>query len=187
MTRIEIRLGGLGGQGIIKSGVILGEAATLHDKKEAVQTASYGPESRGSACKAEVVISDQPIDYPLVQSPDILLVLSNDAFHRYSKDVKEGAVVIVDADLVKPHPLGKGIRIYRIPAASTAHKVLENPLVTNVIMLGALTAITRVVTPEAMRKAIASAFPRYIDINLRAFDEGMKLGEEALKTQTPRQ
>lgn len=184
MSHIEIRLGGLGGQGIIKSAVIIGEAATLHDGKEAVQTASYGPESRGSACKAEVIISKEPIDFPLVSTPDILVSLSNDAFHKHLPDLKEGGIAIIDSDLVKAGKIKPGISLYHIPAATTAHQVLKNPLVTNVVMLGAFTAITKAVTPKAMRKAIANAFPRYKDLNLRAFDEGMQLGQEALENQS---
>jgi 2-oxoglutarate ferredoxin oxidoreductase subunit gamma len=183
MKHIEIRLGGLGGQGIITAAVIIGEAATIHDGKEAVQTASYGPESRGSACKAEVIISDDPIDYPLVSSPDILVSLSNDAFHKHIPDLQEGGIAIIDSDLVKAGKIKQGIALYRVPAATTAHQVLNNPVVTNVVMLGAFTAITNAVTPEAMRKAIANAFPRFKELNFRAFDEGMKLGKEALKHQ----
>ncbi len=183
MSHIEIRLGGLGGQGIIKSAKIIGEAASLHDGKEAVQTASYGPESRGSACKAEVIISEQPIDYPLVQTPDILVALSTEAFLMHSKDLKEGAIVIIDKDLVQPGKIKPGIQLYRIPAATTAHQVLKNPLVTNVVMLGAFTAITKTITPKAMQQAIAQAFPRYKELNLQAFQEGLKLGKEALLKQ----
>ena len=184
MARTEIRLGGLGGQGIIKSAVIIGEAATIFDGKEAVQTASYGPESRGSACKAEVIISDTPVDYPLVLTPQIMVALSNDAFHKYKEDLGEGAIAIVDSDLVKAGKLKPGVQLYQVPAAATAHKVLKNPLVTNVVMLGAFTAITKVVSPEGMEKAIAKAFPKYRDLNLRAFAEGMKLGKTVLTTPT---
>ena len=184
MARTEIRLGGLGGQGIIKSAVIIGEAATIFDGKEAVQTASYGPESRGSACKAEVIISDTPVDYPLVLTPQIMVALSNDAFHKYKEDLGEGAIAIVDSDLVKAGKLKPGVQLYQVPAAATAHKVLKNPLVTNVVMLGAFTAITKAVTTEAMEKAIANAFPKYRDLNLRAFAEGMKLGQTALTSST---
>jgi len=181
MTRTEIRIGGLGGQGIIKAAEILGEAAALHDRKEAVQSASYGPESRGSACKAEVVLSEQTIDYPLVLTPDVFVALSNDAFAKYGEDLKDGGIAIIDSDLVRAGTIKPGTRLYRVAAAATAHQVLKNPLVTNVVMLGAITAIARVVTPEAMRKAIKDAFPKYADLNLRAFEEGMKLGQEALK------
>ncbi|MFX1564707.1 MAG: 2-oxoacid:acceptor oxidoreductase family protein [Promethearchaeota archaeon] len=184
MTRTEIRLGGLGGQGIIKSAVIIGEAATIHDGKQAVQTASYGPESRGSACKAEVIISDQPVDYPLVLTPQIMVALSNDAFHKYKEDLREGGIVIIDSDLVKAGKIKAGVQVYHVPAAAAAHQVLKNPLVTNVVMLGAFTAITKAVTPGAMRKAIANAFPKYKELNLRAFDEGMQLGQEAMEQST---
>jgi len=185
MTRTEIRLGGLGGQGIIKSAVIIGEAATIHDGKEAVQTASYGPESRGSACKAEVIISDTPVDYPLVLRPQIMVALSNDAFHKYKHDLEDGSIVIIDSDLVKAGDIKPGVKVYQVPAAATAHQVLKNPLVTNVVMLGVFTAITKAVTHEGMQKAIAKAFPKYRDLNLRAFEEGMKLGMKALSASTP--
>lgn len=181
MARTEIRLGGLGGQGVIKSAVIIGEAASIYDGKEAVQTASYGPESRGSACKAEVIISDTPVDYPLVLTPQIMVALSNDAFQKYKGDLREGAIAIIDSDLVKAGKIKAGIQVYQVPAAATAHQVLENPLVTNVVMLGAFTAITKSVTPDAMRKAIANAFPKYRELNLRAFEEGIKLGQEAME------
>ncbi|MFW9830687.1 MAG: 2-oxoacid:acceptor oxidoreductase family protein [Candidatus Thorarchaeota archaeon] len=184
MTRIEIRLGGLGGQGVIKSAVIIGEAASIHDGKEAVQTASYGPESRGSACKAEVIISDTPVDYPLVLTPNVLVALSNDAFHKYKEDLSAGGIAIIDSDLVKAGKIKPGVQVYQVPAATTAHQVLNNPLVTNVVMLGAFTAISKAVTPEAMRKAIANAFPKYKELNLRAFDAGMKLGHEAMDQST---
>lgn len=180
MVHFEIRFSGLGGQGIIKSAAIIGEAASLYDGKEAVQTASYGPESRGSACKAEVIISDQPIDYPLVLAPDILVALSNDAFVKYHQDLKEGAIAIIDSDLVNGKTKQR-IRILRIPAVATAQKVLKNTQVANMIMLGALTAITHIVTAKAIRKAIAQAFPNYRELNLLAFKEGMKLGQKALE------
>lgn len=184
MTRTEIRFGGLGGQGVIKSAVIIGEAASIHNGKEAVQTASYGPESRGSACKAEVIISDTPIDYPLVLTPQIMVALSNDAFHKYKDDLSKGGIAIIDSDLVKAGKIKADVQVYQVPAATTAHQVLKNPLVTNVVMLGAFTAITGTVTPEAMRKAISNAFPKYKELNLRAFNEGMKLGQEAMKQAT---
>ncbi len=183
MTRIEIRLGGLGGQGIVKSGVILGEAASIYGGKEAVSTQSYGPESRGSACKSEIVISDTQIDYPLVLAPDILVALSTEAFVKYSPDLKEGGIAIIDSDLVKAGEIKQKVRIFRIPAAATAREVLKNALVTNVVMLGAFTAISKVVSADAMRKAIAKAFPRFVELNRRAFDEGVRLGQEALKQE----
>ncbi len=186
MARTEIRLGGLGGQGIIKSAAIIDEAASIHDRKKAVQTASYGPESRGSTCKAEVIISEQPIDYPLVLTPHLLVALSNDVFQKYKDDLNKESIVIIDSDLVQEGKIKPGIQIHRITATATAHQVLKNPLVTNVVMLDAFTAITKTVTPEAMRKTIANMFPHFQELNLRAFDEGMKLGQKALEQQSKR-
>jgi 2-oxoglutarate ferredoxin oxidoreductase subunit gamma len=113
-----------------------------------------------------------------------MVALSNDAFHKYKGDLAEGSVAIIDSDLVKAGDIKPGIKVYQIPAAATAHQVLKNPLVTNVVMLGAFTTITKAVTEEGMKKAIANAFPKYKDLNLRAFDEGMKLGQKALSSQT---
>ena len=94
--RTEIRIGGFGGQGVILAGIILGKAASIFDKNEAVQTQSYGPEARGGASKCEVVISDTEVDYPKVQSPDILVAMSNEALMKYIVDLKDGGTLIVD-------------------------------------------------------------------------------------------
>ncbi|WP_400201476.1 2-oxoacid:acceptor oxidoreductase family protein, partial [Methanobrevibacter smithii] len=94
--RKELRIGGFGGQGVILAGIILGKAACLFDKNEAVQTQSYGPEARGGASKCEVVISDEKIDYPKVQSPDILVAMSHEALLKYIVDLKDNGILIVD-------------------------------------------------------------------------------------------
>jgi 2-oxoglutarate ferredoxin oxidoreductase subunit gamma len=118
-----------------------------------------------------------------VLAPDILVALSTEAFVKYSPDLKDGGIAIIDSDLVKAGEIKQEIRVFRVPAAATAREVLKNALVTNVIMLGAFTAISQVVSPDAMRKAIAKAFPRFVELNRRAFDEGMRLGEEASKQE----
>jgi len=99
-VRVEIRIGGFGGQGIIRTGLMLATAACVYGDKNAIQTQSYGPESRGGRCKSEVVISDEEIDFPAVEHPDVLITLSQEAYSDYVNDLKEGGVLLVDPDIV---------------------------------------------------------------------------------------
>ncbi|ENN96151.1 2-oxoglutarate ferredoxin oxidoreductase subunit gamma [Methanocaldococcus villosus KIN24-T80] len=174
--RREIRLSGFGGQGIILAGVILGKAAALYDNKEAVQTQSYGPEARGGYSKSEVVISDEPIDYPKVIKPDILVCMSQQAYDKYKDDIKENGTLIVDEDLVSLNELPKvKVNIYKIPFTRIASEKIGLPIVANIVMLGSLVRITNIVSKEAMEKAILNSVPKGTEEkNLLAF----KLGYE---------
>ena len=101
MGRVEIRISGFGGQGIVLTGQIIGQAASIYDDGFATFSQSYGPESRGGSCTAEVVISNKPIDYPYVQSPQVLIILSQEAYAKYVNSLPKGTLVIIDSDLVK--------------------------------------------------------------------------------------
>jgi len=169
-VRSEVRLAGFGGQGIILAGYILGKAAALYDGKEAVFTQSYGPEARGGACAAAVIVSDEPIDYPLVTRPDCLVLMSQEAFTTYGPLVNEGCIVIMDGDLVDTTTEGE--RIHRVPFTRLAEE-LGNRIVANMVMLGALTAATGVVGREAMEESIrTSVRERTVPLNLKAFAAG---------------
>lgn len=181
--RLEVRIGGLGGQGIITAGFVLGQAACLFDRKNAIQTQSYGPEARGSACRADVVISDEDIDYPNVARPDIVVVMSQEAYVKYGKDLKEDATLIIDSDLVKPDKVDPAIKVHKVPATSTAESVLGNKIVANVVMLGALTAITNIVSPKAMENSIRGRWPRFAELNIKAFRKGVELGKASLMAE----
>ncbi|MEQ9715009.1 MAG: 2-oxoacid:acceptor oxidoreductase family protein [Candidatus Asgardarchaeum sp.] len=171
--RIELRFGGIGGQGIITMGILVGHAAVVYDGKYAVQTQSYGPEARGSACRSEVVISNKPIDFPKVLTPDIFVCMSQEAYQKYISDLKKDGYLIVESNLVShlnsSHPIAN---TYKIPALKIAEKNFKRPIVANMVMLGALVAITNVVSAEGLKKSIAERFPKYKEINLRAFDTG---------------
>ena len=121
MDRYEMRLSGSGGQGLILAGKIMAEAAVIYDGRNAVQTQSYGPEARGGASKAEVVISDGDIDYPKALNLDLLLALTQVSCAKYSKDLKEGGILIVDSGLVSELPPGN-FRVYRAPITEIAVK-----------------------------------------------------------------
>jgi len=172
--RIEIRISGLGGQGVVLAGEILGRAAA-YDRKHVVQTQSYGAEARGSAAKSEVIISDSKIGFPKVRKCDVLVAMSQSAVERHLKDLKEKGTLIVDEDTVEHMPKTKA-KVFRIPATKTAQKLLKSRLYANVVMLGALTKITGIVKEEAVKKAITDSVPETaIKANIRGLREGLKL------------
>jgi 2-oxoglutarate ferredoxin oxidoreductase subunit gamma len=169
----EIRLSGTGGQGLILAGIILAEAA-LHDNKNAVQSQSYGPEARGGASKSEVIISDNEIFYPKVQSPDIFLALSQEACDKYISGVKKGGIVIVDSTVQVN--VQRDFSVYSIPVLYTAEDKLGKPMVANIIALGAIVGITNVVAKESLEKAVLSRVPKGTEeLNRKALSEGYNL------------
>ncbi len=178
--RVEVRFSGFGGQGIVTAGIILGRAASLYEGKHAVQTQSYGPEARGGASRSEVVISDSEILYPKVTKPDVFVVMSGEALQRYLKDVRKGCRVIYDSSLIRTPP-SKGMP-YAVPATLMAKKHLGRTIVANIILLGALSAITGVVGMEALEKAVLDTVPKGTEeLNLRALKLGYEAGAEAVQ------
>lgn len=174
----EIRIGGFGGQGVVLAGHVLGKAAAAYDNLNAIQTQSYGPEARGGAARSEVVISDKPIGYPRIVSADVLVAMSQEAFRKFKDDVKDNGVVIVDPDLVIEHEVNR--KTYTVCATQIAED-LGNKITANIVMLGALTAISRVVSREAMTQSVLESVPsRFIELNRRALEAGFAAGEEAL-------
>jgi 2-oxoglutarate ferredoxin oxidoreductase subunit gamma len=174
--RKEIRIAGFGGQGIVLAGRILGEAA-INAGYKAVQTQSYGPESRGGAARSEVVISDKKIDYPRVMDADMFVALSQPSYEKYLGDIKKKASIIVDADLVEI----KDKKAKKIPFTKIAGS-LGKKIVANIVMLGYLTAILDVVPKKKMSETIKNNIPKGTEkINLKAFEEGYKLGMKARK------
>jgi 2-oxoglutarate ferredoxin oxidoreductase subunit gamma len=168
--RTEIRIAGFGGQGVVLAGRLLGEAA-IRDGKRAVQTQSYGPESRGGAARSEVVVSSETIDYPKVIEADIFVALSQTAFDKYHLAVKESGKIVVDADLVKTDD----DKAYSVPFTKTADSMGKR-MVANSVMLGYLLASTGVIATESMEATIREKVPEHtIDLNLEAFHRGMAL------------
>ncbi len=168
--RQEVQLAGFGGQGIILAGHILGKAAALYDGKNAILTQSYGPEARGGACAAELVISDEPIDYPLVTQPQIVVCMSQEAFSKYGAAAAEGAQLIVDSDLVESVSREGWLR--RVPATRLASD-MGSRIVANMVMLGFLCGVTGLVSRPALEEAIRTTVRASLaDLNLRAFASG---------------
>jgi 2-oxoglutarate ferredoxin oxidoreductase subunit gamma len=166
----QIRIGGYGGQGIVLAGMLLGKAASLFDGKEAVFTQSYGPEARGGASCADVVISDEPVDYPLVTQPDILVVLFQEAYTRFKASLRPGGLLILESELV--HPEEGDAEALAVPATRIAEEV-GHRITTNVVVLGYVVGKSGVVTQEAAEEAIRTTVrPKTIDLNLKAFRAG---------------
>jgi len=172
--RYELRFSGAGGQGLILAGVIMAEAASIYDGKQAVQSQSYGPEARGGASKSEVVISDSPIDYPKATVVDALLALTQEACDKYSHDLKEGGVLLIDSDLVKNEPKGN-FKVTKFNITNTAKNEVGREIVTNIVALGAMVALTGAVTRESAEKAVLARVPEaFLELNKKAFNLGFE-------------
>ncbi|MFQ6064351.1 MAG: 2-oxoacid:acceptor oxidoreductase family protein [Candidatus Bathyarchaeia archaeon] len=168
--RVEIRISGLGGQGVVLAGEILGRAA-VYDGKHAVQTQSYGAEARGSAARSEVIISDEKIGFPKVRKCDVLVAMSQNALDTH---LKGDGTLLVDMDMVKKIPKMKA-KIFMVPATKTAETELKSRIYANVVMLGALTKITGMISEESAMKAIQATVPEATkEANLKGFKMGLQ-------------
>jgi 2-oxoglutarate ferredoxin oxidoreductase subunit gamma len=181
MKTTEIRFSGFGGQGIVRCGLITGKALALFDNKHSTMTQSFGPEARGSACSSQLVVSKERVLYPYITNPEILVSMSQEAYDKYEPELRNNGTLIIDTDLVKPKPPRKTITMYSIPSTRFAEE-LGNRIFGNLVMLGFFTAITEVVSAEAMKKALPGLVPdRFLDLNIKAFDKGYDYGLEILK------
>jgi 2-oxoglutarate ferredoxin oxidoreductase subunit gamma len=171
----QIRFGGVGGQGIVLAGLLLGKAAALFDGKEAVCTQTHGPEARGGASRTDVIISDRPVDYPFVTEADVLAVFFQEAYTRFRSRLKAGGTLIVDTGLVQPFEDDENW--YGLPATKIAED-LGSRLVTNVVMLGYLVGKTGVVSRHSVEEAIRNTVkPHVVDLDLKALDAGISLAQ----------
>jgi len=177
--RFEIRLSGSGGQGLILAGVILAQAIGVGDRKNVVQTQSYGPEARGGASRADVVISSGEIYYPKSMKLDMLLALTQEACDKYYPDLKVSGTLIVDSNLVTQIPTKK---YYGFPFTRLAREEIGHVMVANVIALGAIAEITGIVSAKAVKEAVLARAPRGTEEkNSKALELGMKIAREAMK------
>ncbi len=176
----EILFSGYGGQGIIRCGLITGKALSLFDNKFATMNQSIGPEARGSACSSQVVVSEDRVLYPYITRPEFLVAMSQDAYEKYEPKLREDGILITDTDLVRMRPARGKIKVFGIPSTRFAEE-MGNRIFANLVMLGFFTAVTKVVTPEAMKMALPGLVPsRFLDLNIRAFEKGYEHGLEQL-------
>jgi len=173
----QVRLSGLGGQGVVLAGLLLGQAGVI-EGKYITGSNSYGAQARGSGCKSEIIFSDGPISFPHLITADILVALSQGAYQIYCEDVKESGLILYDQGLVTPN-VELDVKQLGVPATEISVKKLENKQVANIVILGALVETTRIVSPKAIQKAIAlHIHKRFRALNLKALRIGIGLGKQ---------
>jgi len=179
MRLTEIRIAGFGGQGVILSAVVLGKAASIYENAFATMTQNFGPEARGGACSAQLVLSDSPVLYPYVTRPDIMVILSQEAYTRFAPELKPEGLLIIEEDLVRVSDLKGDPKIYAVPATRFAEE-LGKRMVLNSVMVGFFTAVTKLLSADAVRKAVADSVPpSFRELNIKAFDKGFEYGSTA--------
>lgn len=183
--RVEIRLAGSGGQGIILAGLVLTEAVGIYEGREVAMVQSYGPEARGGSSKAEIIVSDTPIDYPLCTQVDLLLAMTQEASDSYCADLKPDALAIVDKDLVGHPP---PTRVIELPFTAVSRDRLKSPMAANVIALGAISEITGLVSRRSIEKALFHRLSADKEtLNKKALSLGIRMAREHARTVTPAQ
>jgi 2-oxoglutarate ferredoxin oxidoreductase subunit gamma len=176
MRLTEIRIAGFGGQGVILSAVVLGKAASIYENGFATMTQNFGPEARGGACSAQLVISDSPVLYPYVTRPDIMVIMSQEAYNRFASELRPGGVLIIEEDLVRVSDLKGDLKVYSVPATRFAEE-LGKRMVLNSVLVGFFTAVTKLLSADSVRKAVADSVPSASrELNLKAFDRGLVYG-----------
>jgi 2-oxoglutarate ferredoxin oxidoreductase subunit gamma len=176
MQLTEIRIAGFGGQGVILSAIIVGKAASIFEGEYACMTQSFGPEARGGACSAQVILSDSPVLYPYVTKPDILVVMSQEAYTKFVPELKPEGMLIIEQDLVRVSELKPGVKVFSCPATRLAEE-LGKKMVLNSVMVGFFAAVTKLLKPESVRQAVADSVPEsFRELNLKAFDKGYEYG-----------
>ncbi len=172
--RTELRITGYGGQGVILSAYILGKAASIYGGLHATMTQSFGPEARGSACSAQLVVSPKRVLYPYVRSPDVMVAMSQGGYDKHYQGVKKGGILILEQDLVKQGDTPRtDVETFTVPATRIAEDVIGRRITLNIVMLGFMTGATDIVSKDAMEEAVRTSVPRGTEeLNLRAFKEG---------------
>lgn len=178
MDRLEVRLSGSGGQGLLLAGIILAEGA-INDGKNAVQTQSYGPEARGGASKSEVIISTESIDFPKVRNCDILLALTQKSYKKYCEGLKDDGILIIDTSVEVDE--NNRCKTFKVPILETAARELGKPMVTNIVALGAIVEITKLISAESLEKAVLARVPKGTEeLNKKALSLGYEKAKKAM-------
>jgi len=178
----EIRVAGFGGQGVIMAASVIGKAASIVDGGFATMTQNFGPEARGGACSAQLILSNTPVLYPYVTRPEILVVMSQEAYVKFAPELKPNGIMLIEQELVRVQGLASGVKVYGIPATRMAEQVGKR-MVLNVVMVGFFGAITGIFTKESLRKAVEDSVPAaFRELNDKAFDAGYEYGLHHLTT-----
>jgi len=178
MQLTEIRVAGFGGQGVILAAIVIGKAASIYENGYATMTQNFGPEARGGACSAQLVLSGDPVLYPYVTNPDFLVVMSQEAYVKFAPEVRPNGTLIIEQDLVRIGNLPAGTKVYSCPATRIAEE-LGKRMVLNIVMVGFFAAVSRVLKPESVNQAVLESVPpAFKDLNAKAFEAGYKYGVE---------
>jgi 2-oxoglutarate ferredoxin oxidoreductase subunit gamma len=184
MSRTEIKISGFGGQGVIMSAAVVGKAASIFDNKHATMIQSFGPEARGSSCSATVIVDDEKVTYPYVKHPQILVVMSQESFTKFGKELTPDGILIAEEDLIHIDHLNPGVKLFTVPATRIAEE-LGKKLVLNIVMVGFFTAVTNVISHDAMKKAVLDSIPKGTEeLNLKAFERGYEYGMQIIKEKS---
>lgn len=174
VDRYEIRLSGSGGQGLVLAGVILAEAAAIHDNVYAVQSQSYGPEARGGASKSEVIVGTEPISYPKAVQPDLLLALNQESFNKYAPSIRPGGLIIADSEFVEDKLHGD-YTLISLPITDLARTQVGRVMVVNILSLGIIQELTGIVTLPSLEKAVMARIPKGTEaVNSKALLTGIE-------------
>ncbi len=193
MSAVEIQIAGFGGQGVILAGMTIGRGLALHEGYHVSLTQSFGPEARGSACSVQLVVSPEPVLYPYLDRPHVLVAMSQEAYRRFAPHLRPGGTLIIEEDLVRPDPIVRDpcpagerrVQLHRVPAMRLAEE-LGRKMVLNIVLVGFFTAVTSLLSPEAARKAVAESVPAGTGaLNLAAFEKGYACGLAQANELTP--
>jgi 2-oxoglutarate ferredoxin oxidoreductase subunit gamma len=179
MAKTEIRVSGLGGQGVILCSTIIGKAASIFDKRHATMIQAFGPEARGSACSAQVTMSDDVVAYPYVKTPDVLVTMSPDAYRLFISQLKPGGMLLYECDLVTlDTSVPAGVKTYGVPATRIAEEIGKR-VVLNIVMVGFFTGVTGLISHDSVEQAVRDSIPAGTEkLNLAAFERGYAYGVE---------
>jgi 2-oxoglutarate ferredoxin oxidoreductase subunit gamma len=181
MQLTDIRISGFGGQGVIMCASVIGMAGSIMEDGFATMTQNFGPEARGGACSAQLILSPTPILYPYVVKPDLEVLMSHEAFAKFGNDIKPNGTLVIERDLVQPHGITvPGVKVYGIPATRIAEE-LGKKMVLNIVMVGFFGAISGLLKRESLRKAVEDSVPAaFAELNRKAFDAGFDFGVKHL-------
>lgn len=189
MSAVEIQIAGFGGQGVILAGMTIGRGLALHENYHVSLTQSFGPEARGSACSVQLMVSPEPVLYPYLTRPHILVTMSQEAYRKFAPKLRPGGTLVIEEDLVRPEQILRDacaegetrVQLHRVPAMRLAEE-LGRKMVLNIVLVGFFTAVTGLLSPEAARKAVAESVPHGTEtLNLAAFDKGYACGLARVK------
>jgi 2-oxoglutarate ferredoxin oxidoreductase subunit gamma len=176
----EIRVAGFGGQGVIMCASVIGKAASIFEGGHATMTQNFGPEARGGACSAQVIVGKEPVLYPYLTNPDVLVVMSHEAYVKFAPELSTKGMMLIEQELVRITHIPDGVMVYGIPATRIAED-LGKKMVLNIVMVGFFGSVTGIVSRQALRDAVADSVPKaFVELNLKAFDAGYEYGQKHL-------